>query len=206
MAEEETKNDFEVQGLFPTPVYVTQRDSGLDLTEQKEIEDIIRGGFPPGMAVTCTIDSYIFNNPKLKKLKEFCELHVNRIGAQLKAEEKELEFYITQSWINVVKPGKNHPPHYHSNSIISGVFYVSTIEHDNLIFHDPFVDNGPIKINEPLLFALGVSNYQLVLFPSWMKHGVDVNPSTKNRISISFNTFAKGNFGEKETLNELILR
>ena len=74
------------------------------------------------------------------------------------------------------------------------------------LFHDPFVDNGPIKINEPLLFALGVSNYQLVLFPSWMKHGVDVNPSTKNRISISFNTFAKGNFGEKETLNELILR
>ena len=44
MAEEETKNDYRIEGIFPIPVYLTQRDSNLDLTEEKEIEDVIEEG------------------------------------------------------------------------------------------------------------------------------------------------------------------
>jgi len=33
-------SEFKIEGLFPCPVYVTQRDSNLNSTEGKEIEDI----------------------------------------------------------------------------------------------------------------------------------------------------------------------
>ena len=47
---------------------------------------------------------------------------------------------------------------------------------------------------------------KLLVFPSWLKHGVEPNEkATTDRISIAFNVFAKGNFGERGSLNELIL-
>jgi hypothetical protein len=45
----------------------------------------------------------------------------------------------------------------------------------------------------------------LVLFPSWMHHGVPLNEKqTTDRISISFNTFSK-TLGGNRNLNQLIL-
>jgi hypothetical protein len=48
---------------------------------------------------------------------------------------------------------------------------------------------------------------ELLLFPSWLVHEVLPNETaTKDRISISFNTFAKGNLGTAAGLNELVLK
>ena len=53
---------------------------------------------------------------------------------------------------------------------------------------------------------VSVENNILVLFPSWLEHSVEPNEkATKNRISLSFNVFAKGIFGGKDAVNELIL-
>ena len=51
-------------------------------------------------------------------------------------------------------------------------------------------------------------NNELILFPSWLEHSVNSNEkATTDRISISFNTFAKGIFGDlKNGLNELTLK
>ena len=47
----------------------------------------------------------------------------------------------------------------------------------------------------------------LMLFPSWLEHGVQPNKQqTKDVISISFNTFVKGNLGQRKNLNQLILQ
>ena len=47
---------------------------------------------------------------------------------------------------------------------------------------------------------------ELLLFPSWMTHKVDVNEkATTDRISISFNTFVRGNMGNERAKTELIL-
>ena len=206
-------NDFEMAGIFPCPVYITTRDSDLDSTEEKEIQDIIKDGLhKDGDRNHHTENTYIFDT-SLKNLKEFCEHHVKNYVKEILNAEKELDFYITQSWLNVVEPGGNIHRHQHSNSIISGCFYISTENDDTVVFNDP---NRKSKLQvEPNQYNdwnstachFPATNNKLLLFPSWLEHEVMPNESaTTKRISLAFNTFAKGIFGNRNALNNLILK
>ena len=205
-----------IEGLFPTPLYVTKRDSNSDSIEEKEIEDIIKEGMTRRNNVLDlrTYNTYIFDT-KLKKIKEFCEQHIKTYVKEVLNLEEELDFYITQSWLNVVEPGGNILNHHHSNSIISGTFYVATEEDDGIKFEDPNFKTKNLIRFEPKEFNIWNSTYwtlfsknnELMLFPSWLEHQVISNEkATTNRISISFNTFVKGTFGAASSLNELILK
>jgi len=206
-------NDFEMAALFPCPVYITTRDSDLDLTEEKEIEDIIKAGLrEDGDRNHHTENTYIFDT-SLKNLKEFCEHHVKNYVKEILNAEEELDFYITQSWVNVVEPGGNIHRHRHSNSIISGCFYISTENDDTVVFNDPNrtskLQVEPNEYNDWNSTAchFPATNNRLLLFPSWLEHEVMPNESaTTKRISLSFNTFAKGIFGNRNALNNLILK
>ena len=205
-----------IHGMFPCPVYCTLRDSELSPKEDKDIEDIIKEGTQQnlGGGNSFSNNSYIFNT-KLKKLKEFCEQHIKIYVKEIINPKEDLDFYITQSWLSITKPGQFLQPHYHSNSIISGVFYISTEEGDNIIFNDP---NTKIKklmsfetnsnhLPSAIHYSLHSINNGLLLFPSWIEHGVKPNvKATRDRISLSFNTFVKGNLGERKGLNQLILQ
>jgi uncharacterized protein (TIGR02466 family) len=204
-----------IEGLFPSPLYVTKRDSNSDSIEEKEIEDIIKEGMTRRNNVLDqrTCNTYIFDT-KLKNLKEFCEQHIKTYVKEVLNPEEELDFYITQSWLNVVEPDGNIEYHCHENSIISGVYYISTVEDDRICFHDPNAKiKGLIKF-EPkeynlwnsVTWFIPVSNNLLLLFPSWFEHAVKPNEkATTDRISISFNIFVKGTIGTKDDLNVLNL-
>ena len=213
-------NDYTINGIFPCPVYVTKRDTNLDSTEEKEIEDIIAEGmFLDG---TCgeaqdqhTDNTYIFNT-NLKNLKEFCEEHIkNYVKKIIVPKNEELDFYITQSWLNVVEPGGEIYPHWHANSIISGTFYLTVEEDDTIKFNDPFwkykhcmeMDNREFNLWNSMSWNFPVNSNELFLFPSWLDHKVESNEkATTNRISLSFNTFVRGPLGSRARINELILR
>ena len=198
--------------LFPTPVFVAKSNS--DLTSKEEIEKIIQQGMKKNTSNSTSINSYIFNE-NLKELKQFCEQQIKIYVEEIICPKEELDFYITQSWLNVNKPGEFHHGHCHSNSIISGVFYISTEEDDKIVFTDP---NTKVKDlievgfreyntwNTTNWFLHAITN-ELVLFPSWLSHKVEPNEkATKDRISLSFNTFVKGALGRNDDLNELILK
>ena len=211
---------YEIHGLFPIPIYRTHRELDIDTTEKKEIEDIIAEGMsdPTGEphGGNCTShNSYIFNT-KLKKLKEFCEEHVKQYVKETINPKEELEFYITQSWLNVTKPGESHQNHSHANSIISGAFYIETDIGQTISCYDPNqIIKQPIMITpqdisnfwNAVTMSSTVEKNMLMLFPSWLEHGVQPNKKqTKDVISISFNTFVRGNLGERKHLNQLILQ
>jgi len=209
--------DYGMLGLFPTPVYITKRDLG-GAEEDKEIEDIVKENkikcTDPDNRGSYTENTYLFAT-NLKKLKEFCEQHLEIYTKEVLKFDDKLDFYITQSWINVLEPGENIHSHYHSNSIISGVFYISTADNDKLMFSDSnkrlremiSLQHKEFNIwNSTEWFAPSNEN-ELMLFPSWLRHAVLSNEmATKDRISISFNSFAKGNLGHEPSLNELILK
>jgi len=206
-------NSIIINNLFPIPVYQTRRDSGLDSTEEKEIEDIIEEGMIKNLNRSYSNNSYIFDT-RLYNLKEFCEQHIKTYVKEIINPTEELDFYITQSWLNVTKPGGSHQIHSHTNSIISGAFYIQTDVGQTITCYDTHKNNQPIidlEVKELNLwnsnvFDFGVTNNQLLLFPSWLDHGVPQNKKqTKDVISLSFNTFAKGIFGKRENLNQLIL-
>ena len=206
-----------IHGVFPCPVYIIKRNSNLDSTEEKEIEDIIKEGMRRNTGNSQSRNSYIFTD-RLKNIKEFCEQHIKTYVKEVLNPEEELDFYITQSWLNVVEPGGSICRHWHSNSIISGTFYPKVEETDTIEFHDP---NKMLKEricmieriesnhwNSSSLFFL-VEKNNLMLFPSWLEHNVRPNEkATTNRISITFNVFVKGILGRglDAGLNELILK
>ena len=159
--------------------------------------------------------TYIFDT-KLDGIKKFCEEHIDTyVNEVISPKNPELDFYITQSWLNWLQPGRMHPIHSHLNSIISGIFYVSTVEGDAVQFYD-INTNAKTRINiEPgktnfwnvSQQSLDITNNVLILFPSWIGHGVRHNASTTtDRVSISFNVFVKGSIGEYHDLSKLDLR
>ena len=213
-----------LHGVFPCPVYIVKRDGDMtDMTgvtlelspkEDKDIEDIIAGGMQQNYGNVSSINSYIFNS-KLKEIKQFCEQQIKIYVERVILPKEELDCYITQSWLNITKPGGWHHQHCHPNSIISGVFYIATEADDNISFTDPtakikhamsFKLKEPTGFNSFIWFSSANIN-ELILFPSWLEHSVEPNEkATKDRISISFNTFARGTLGDRKELTELILK
>ena len=209
-----TNQTSEVHGIFPCPVYIAKRDTSLSPKEEKEIRKVVKEGMYRNVGNSTSDNSYIFNG-KLKKIKQFCEQHIKIYVKEIISPKEELDFYITQSWLNITKPGEHHHAHSHQNSIISGVFYILTEEDDTIKFLDPNAKlKGLIKFeekeynlwNSTTWFFPSVTN-ELVLFPSWLDHKVDTNEkATTDRISISFNTFVRGTLGNRKELRELILK
>ena len=219
--------DFQVAGIFPTPIYIAQRETEFDntvlsATEQKEIEEIIENGMMetndthPELR-TMSKNKYIFNDGKLKDIKEFCEDHIDNYVKEVMNPRDDLEFYITQSWLNYTKLGGSHGMHTHQNSMISGVFYLSSSKGNGLSFFDPNMRIKRIlKIESSLenpsqwsgeVITAGLDTNKLVLFPSWLGHAVDPNPEqTTTRLSLAFNVFFAGTIGIENDLTELILK
>ena len=203
-----------ISGIFPCPVYGTKRDTNLSSREKKEIGKIIKEGMYTNYNNSSSNNNYIFNT-KLKKIKQFCEQHIKIFVKEVIKPKEEVDFYITQSWLNTTRPGESHHGHFHTNSIISGVFYISTEEDDNITFSDPnaklrelikFEQKEFNPFNSSTWFFPSITN-ELMLFPSWLSHGVEVNEkATTDRISLSFNTFVRGTLGSREDLTELVLK
>ena len=101
-------------------------------------------------------------------------------------------------WFNINKPGDSNMMHTHSQSIISGVYYVQVPRKSgDLIFHSPAAElissylprdyvNSYDRYNS-CSWSVAPKEGTVVLFPSWLRHHVEINESKKDRITLSFN-------------------
>jgi uncharacterized protein (TIGR02466 family) len=97
-------------------------------------------------------------------------------------------------WININNYKDFNILHSHSNSTISGVYYVKTNEKSGSIcFQHPGEPIfGEYKVDEynkinSNIYCLPSLQNTLYLFPSTLKHFVRPNQSNEDRISIAFN-------------------
>ena len=100
-------------------------------------------------------------------------------------------------WININGPYDYNMPHDHQNSILSGAYYVSVPEKNmgNLILHredkSEFFLTSKVQREETMANNLAITcpiqESMFYLFPSWVKHSVERNEGTQERISIAFN-------------------
>ena len=109
---------------------------------------------------------------------------------------------ITGMWAVVNGPGSSNRLHNHPFNYLSGVFYLQVPKDSgSLIFHDPRpqseVLSPPKKQGENLHTAHRVTwepkQNDLLVFPSWLQHEVEINNSQEERIVISFNIQLKRN-------------
>jgi uncharacterized protein (TIGR02466 family) len=108
------------------------------------------------------------------------------------------EIFLEDAWISINKKKDYNTRHVHPFSIFSGVYYVNApVNCGDIIFYNPcnlfsyFFDNKDV-INftdyNSSVWRIPAKNNKLIIFPSWLEHGVEPNMSDENRISLSFNT------------------
>lgn len=125
------------------------------------------------------------------------------IARQVAGFARELQFDLARRklkldslWINVMRQGAVHTPHLHPHSVISGTYYVTVPPKSGAIrFEDPrlpmMMAAPPKKKNarpENRSFVdVTPKPGLLLLWESWLRHGVEPNAARGARISVSFN-------------------
>jgi uncharacterized protein (TIGR02466 family) len=195
----------EILSLFPTPIQRSQYF--LDLTDSLDYIDTIE--YRSNDTNQQSVDTFILNSDPFKKIKKFIDCKLLEYANNILATNHKLN--ITQSWINRSASGGSHKIHNHPNSIVSGVFYLQ-LENDmpQISFYKDVVSQ--FHLSQKYItdfttdyFSLLAESGTLLLFPSHLKHAVPQNKSTKERISLSFNTFCSESLGNIESLTYLPL-
>jgi uncharacterized protein (TIGR02466 family) len=161
-----------------------------------------------------TRDNYILKRPELKKINEFLKQQCQNYVDTIICPRNALKLYITQSWLNYTNEKQFHHTHEHPNSAISGVLYFDAdIKTDKIFFHHPTryqqlapaIDPQKYNLFNSSSWFFKVQTGKLVMFPSSLTHRVETKKGSNTRISLSFNTFYKGQLGINSDLTELIL-
>lgn len=193
--------------LFPTPLYVANIEKPL---EQRHVEYIKNAPTIINMGNTRGKDGYVLDLPMFSDLKQFIMSHIKEYMQKVHGT-KEINIYITQSWLNYTKPNEFHHRHSHPNSFLSGVFYVNAVKgEDRIRFHKQqmslfsFTEQEKNKYTSAEV-SIMVETGDLVIFPSTLVHDVPQTTSQETRISIAFNTFIRGYIGDDESATALYL-
>ena len=190
--------------LFSTPVFKSPEKYNFDKSELDFIDKQRENALINQEGNLFSKNNYVLNSPELKNLKEFCKNNLFIYFYDRFNVKKDIEIYITQSWINFNQKHTSHHRHKHVNSIISSVLFIKgemcpiTFYNTdrnlfgNLISYEDFA--APNENNAAQVYFKN-ENGKLFLFPSTLMHSVAKNKSDVERISLSFNTFIKGQLG-----------
>ena len=139
----------------------------------------------------------ILLDPSLKDIATWIEIQAkdyldNELGIEYE------EFFFSESWININGKGGEQKVHNHSNSIISGTYYLKSLDgHPPLDFHkvkheaEPFISltehfkQGNSNTSSKLSFPC--TQNSMLVFQSQLYHGHMANQLEEDRIGLSWN-------------------
>jgi uncharacterized protein (TIGR02466 family) len=196
--------------IFPTPVYSSKLNRKLNKKELTFI-DKTKSDCNKNEGNITSNDNYILNNKIFKDLKTDLDLIVQDYFEKVISPTDAITPYITQSWLNYTETNQYHHKHQHSNSLVSGVFYINCDKKfDKIKFFKedyktikPEIKDWNIWNSETWWFP--VKTGDVILFPSSLTHMVETKEGTNTRISLAFNVFIKGTVGINKQLTELII-
>lgn len=197
-----------MKSYFATQIY--QKKIPFDLPDLRAEIELIRKSdhagliwselnYPMGYTSYGSLDQLHRLSSTFEKLQIKLDHHVAQFLKQLQYQATvKKDLGMTDCWVNIMPPGAQHTVHLHPRSVISGTFYVSVARDSSAIqFEDPrlglFMNSPALKSAAKTVQSRFVSLQpqagDVVLFESWLKHGVPVNKSKSKtpRVSISFN-------------------
>jgi uncharacterized protein (TIGR02466 family) len=202
--------NIDVFQLFPTPIIACNVE-----IEKKERSFLIEQ-YPVNVTANTgnliSKDLNILNNPEVQELNKKLLFLVNNAFTHIHNPLYGCNLYITQSWLNFTGKDQYHPRHTHPNSFFSAVLYLQTTEDDCIDFYrpdDPASHNYEIHTSNPgpfnsKLWRIPVKDNLLLVFPSTLPHSVSNVTHNTLRVSLSFNTYLKGEISSPHILNHLI--
>ncbi|UNH61161.1 putative 2OG-Fe(II) oxygenase [Synechococcus phage S-SZBM1] len=214
--------------IFPTPIWWVDLD--IDIAKMQEICYGIAESMPSKSRSNRGQMNYqspdFFGEEIIKgeddddefaKLLKQIKQSANEAFDTFESQVTTLEF--ANVWVNINNNGGYNEIHTHPGSLMSGAFYVKTPSEDagdpgRICFHRNAMEAYVIHslgLAEDLSTAETPHTYatwtyppkegRLILFPSWIPHGVRENETNEDRISISFNLIPNRN---KRDLHSII--
>ena len=184
-----------VMGLFPSPFMKV--DGFLDATMLSKLDARVRdqqrasNSATDLLSHTDTVDPS--EDPLFSELRELVAPHLVRFGQLLFA--KELNWYVTGMWMNVLERGGKQFMHTHANSFISAIIYVTTPhESARTVFRKSSGGTEFIFKNDVPMGHFSSDTWilpdakagDLALYPSYLMHGVPPNEG-EQRITVAMN-------------------
>jgi len=199
-----------INGIFPTPIYISKLDRKLTPLELKFVDKNKKDFYKNDGNITSN-NNYILNEKPFVNIKKELDLIVQDYFDKVISTANNITPYITQSWLNYTETNQYHHKHAHPNSLVSGVFYINCHEEYDKIkfFNDNYktikleTKNWNIWNSESWWFS--VKTGDIILFPSSLTHMVETKQGDNTRISLAFNVFIKGTVGNNKNLTELVL-
>jgi hypothetical protein len=195
--------------LFPTPIISYEVEVG------EGERSFLLSQYPDNVRVnignSSSKDYSILDNKEVRGLKEKLLFLVNNAFTHIHHPQLESGLYITQSWLNFTTKDQFHHRHNHPNSFYSAVLYLKVCDEDIITFYDPHhlgvyeIYTTRYNIFNSSSWQIPVRDNLLLIFPSTIPHSVPNLKHDNVRISLSFNTFLRGEFGNPFNLNHLVL-
>jgi len=199
-----------INGIFPTPIYISKLNRELTPLELKFVDKNKKDFYKNEGNITSN-NNYILNEKPFANIKKELDLRVQDYFDKVISPANNITPYITQSWLNYTETNQYHHKHAHPNSLVSGVFYINCHEkHDKIKFFNDKYQTIKLEIKDWNMWNseswwFSVKTGDVILFPSSLIHMVETKEGTNTRISLAFNVFIKGTVGVNKSLTELIL-
>ena len=199
-------------GLFPTPVGQYE----LPALTKSQYNFILGQDNTKNRFNKISLTRSILEDKLMASVKSKIESCLDNFLMKVVSPRPNIKLRITQSWSNYTGVGEEHHRHSHANSVISGVYYVQTLDTDTITFHNHEREEARWDVEPRALHHFNAPTWwistpqdSLVLFPSELVHSVSTretkDANAPDRISISFNTFYTGELGGELSATKLIL-
>lgn len=199
--------EFKIHNLWPTPIYENNfsvKSEWVDYVKKIEYERTsTQNGY-------ISKDRYLLENSILSDLKNNIDIHINNYTNKFLNIRDNANFYMQNSWSTRHDKNDWCQAHYHTGSLISGVYYIDVPDNSGeLVFQrmsnyvNLFHSTINIEYKEPNyinddLQMFKVKSGDIILFPSHVMHRIRENLTDYSRYSLAFNYFVRGKFGIEE--------
>jgi uncharacterized protein (TIGR02466 family) len=181
----------ELWPLFSKPIFRTPIDlSNLDLSKVKWARNYNNW---------ISENQDVLDQPDFQNLREQVYGGLSEYFYGIMNASNNVEIYITESWFNKTEKGQSHHRHWHPNSLVSGIVYIASEgTSGSTRFITSQFDTIEYNISESNIYnsrSWGIvpEVNTMMLFPSNVEHLVEEYLGDSPRITLSFNTFVKGN-------------
>ncbi|MEO0372501.1 MAG: TIGR02466 family protein [Pseudomonadota bacterium] len=150
----------------------------------------------PGYTSYASLSDLPWRFPIFADIVTALDAHVAAFVAELEFDLDGGTLKLEDIWINILPEGGAHGSHLHPHSVISGTVYVAMPDGTSALkLEDPRSARmmaAPVRRKDAreelrLFHRAQHAAGDVLLWESWLRHEVPMNPAEDDRISISFN-------------------
>lgn len=193
----------EIRAFFPVVIQVSEIEGAEELNKKLlksiyEIKETVPNSKPPGWC--CEVYTTIrtpYGLLEREDFKGFLAIAKEKVMTYARGLRYDVDKYppkINECWVNVYSASNSQEVHRHPNSVFSGIYYVKapkgcapTLFHSevsDVMLDPPVVERTPLNVQVQAIEAV---EGRMVIFRSWVRHGVLPSPIDDDRVTISFN-------------------